>query len=186
MREERTVGILRKDGPQLAILFVCAVGMFALTKLVAARVEAIDSRVAGFWYQDGLRKSHAGAGAGSIESFRKSVAIESDNPTYVLAFTDALAAGGHQDEAKQELLRLLAANPADPQVNLHLARLAAAAGQVQDAVHYYHSALDGLPAGEAGVEQRRDVRQELIYFLIGRHDESRARAELLTQDGDTQ
>ena len=55
----------------LSILAVCAVGLFLLTRAVAAREGAIESRVAATWYQDGVRKFHAGAIDGAIESFRK-------------------------------------------------------------------------------------------------------------------
>ncbi len=184
MSEEETVRILRRDVLLLSILGVCAVGLFLLTKAVAAREVAIEARVAATWYQDGLRKFHAGALDGAIESFRKSTAIDRENRTYVLALADSLAAGNHNTEAKQALLRLRELDPTNAEVNLHLARLAVKTGNVQDAVLYYHSALDGMWIGSDVAEQRRNVRTELIHFLIERHDENRALSELLVLDSE--
>jgi tetratricopeptide (TPR) repeat protein len=182
--EEETVRILRRDVLLLSILGVCAIGLFLLTRAVAAREGAIESRVAATWYQDGLRKFHAGAIDGAIESFRKSTAIDRENRTYVLALADSLAAGNHNIEAKQALLRLRELDPTNAEVNLHLARLAVKTGNVQDAALYYHSALDGMWTGSDVAERRRDVRTELIHFLIGRHDQNRALSELLVLDSE--
>jgi len=182
--EEETVRILRRDVLLLSVLGVCAVGLFLLTKSVAAREEAIESRVAATWYQDGLRKFHAGALDDAIESFRKSIAFDRENPTYVLALADSLVAGNHNTEAKQALLRLRELDPTNAEVNLHLARLAVKTGNVQDAVLYYHSALDGMWTGADVAERRKSVRTELILFLIDRHDENRALSELLVLDSE--
>ena len=184
MSEEETVRILRRDVLLLSILAVCAVGLFLLTRAVAAREGAIESRVAATWYQDGLRKFHAGAIDGAIESFRKSTAIDRENRTYVLALADSLAAGNHNMEAKQALLHLRESDPTNAEINLHLARLAVKNDNAQDAVLYYHSALDGLWTGPDVAERRRDVRNELIRFLIARHDENRALSELLVLDSE--
>ncbi len=152
--------------------------------MVAAREGAIESHVAAVWYQDGLRKFSAGATERSIESFRKATAIERDNHKYVLALADALAAGNHNVEAEQALLRLRELDPTSAEINLHLGRLAAKSGNVQKAVLYYHSSLDGMWTGADVAEQRRNVRIELIHFLIGRHDENRALSELLVLDSE--
>ncbi|MGC1298788.1 MAG: tetratricopeptide repeat protein [Alloacidobacterium sp.] len=184
MSEEETVRILRRDVLLLSILGVCAVGLFLLTRAVAAREGAIESRVAETWYQDGLRKFHAGAIDGAIESFRKSTAIDRENRTYVLALADSLAAGNHNTQAKQALLRLRESDPTNAEVNLHLARLAVKTGNAPDAVIYYHGALDGLWTGPDIAERRRNVREELIHFLIERHDENRVLSELLVLDSE--
>lgn len=184
MSEEETVRILRNDVLLLFVLAACAVGLFLLTKTVAAREGAIESHVAAVWYQDGLRKFTAGETERSIESFRKAAAIDRDNHRYILALADALAAGNHTVEAEQALLRLRELDPTNAEINLHLGRLAAKSGNVQKAVLYYHSSLDGMWTGADVAEQRRNVRIELIHFLIGRHDENRALSELLVLDSE--
>jgi predicted Zn-dependent protease len=182
--EEETVRILRRDVLLLTVLAMCAVGLFLLTKAMAAREGAIETRVAATWYQDGLSKFRAGATDAAIESFRKSTAIDRENRTYVLALSDALAAGNHNPEAKQALLRLRELDPTNAEINLHLARLAVKTGNVQDAVLYYHSALDGMWTEPNVAAQRRNVRTELIHFLIERGDKNRALSELLVLDSD--
>jgi tetratricopeptide (TPR) repeat protein len=57
-------------------------------------------------------------------------------------------------------------------------------GNVQEAVLYYHSALDGMWTGSDVAERRRNVREELIHFLIDHHDENRALSELLVLDSE--
>lgn len=182
--EEETVRILRRDFLLLTLLAVGTAGLFVLTKAVAAREGAIESRVAATWYQDGLTRFHAGKIDGAIESFQKSTAIDRENRTYVMALADALAAANKNLAAEDALHRLREADPTNAEINLHLARLAVKTGKVQDAVLYYHSALDGLWSGPNVVEQRRSVRKELIHFLIDRHDENRALSELLVLDSD--
>ncbi len=184
MSEEETVRILRRDILLLAILAVSTVGLFILTKAVAAREGSVESRVASTWYQDGMMKFHAGSINAAIESFQKSTAIDRENRTYVMALADALAAGNKNIAAEDALHRLRESDPTNAEINLHLARLAVKTGKVRDAVLYYHSALDGLWAGPDVAEERRDVRRELIYFLIDHHDENRALSELLVLDSD--
>jgi len=182
--EEETVRILRRDVLLLFVLAACAVALFLLTRTVAAREGAIESRVAAIWYQDGVSKFSAGATNESIESFRKATAIDRDNRKYVLALTDALAAGNHNVEAEQALLRLRELDPTNAEINLHLARLAAKSGNIQKAVLYYHSSLDGMWTGADVAELRRNIRIELIRFLISHHDENRVLSELLVLDSE--
>lgn len=125
MSEEETVRILRRDMLLLSALAACAVGLFLVTKTVAAREETMESRVAATWYQDGVRKFRTGAVEKSIESFRKATGIDRENRTYVLALADALAAGNHNLEAQEALLRLRESDPTNAEINLHLATLAA-------------------------------------------------------------
>lgn len=179
MSEEETVRILRKDMLLLSVLAACAVGVFLLTKTVAAREGEIESRVAGIWYQDGERQLSGGQVDAAIDSFRKATGIDRENRRYVMALADALAAGDHNIEAQQALLRLREQDPTNAEVNLRLARLAAKSGDVSEAVLYYHSSLDGMWKGPNVASRRRSVRKELIDFLIARHDEDRAISELL-------
>ena len=184
MSEEETVRILRRDIVLLTVLAVGTAGLFFITRAVAAREGSIESRVASTWYQVGLKKFHAGKIEEAIESFQKSTAIDRENRTYVMALADALAADNKNIEAEEALLRLRESEPTNAEINVHLARLAVKTGKVQNAVLYYHSALDGLWTGPDVAQQRRDVRKELIYFLIDRHDENRALSELLVLDSD--
>ncbi len=168
----------------LSVIAACAVGLFLVTKSVAAREGKIESRVAAIWFQDGERRLSAGQIDEAIDSFRKATGIDRENRRYVMALADALAAGNHNVEAQQALLRLREQDPTNAEVNLRLARLAAKSGDVSEAVLYYHSSLDGMWKGPNVASRRRNVRKELIDFLISRQDRDRALSELLVLDSE--
>lgn len=169
---------------RLSVIAACAVGLFLVTKTLAAREGDIESRVAAIWFQDGERKLNAGQVDGAIDSFRKATGIDRENRRYVMALADALAAGDHNIEAQQALLRLREQEPTNAEVNLRLARLAAKSGDVPETVLYYHSSLDGMWKGPNVATRRRNVRKELIDFLIAGHDQDRALSELLVLDSE--
>ena len=182
MNDEKTVRLLRRDVLQLCVLGVCVIFLYLFTRAAAARIGSIDRHVAATWYAEGTRSFRSGDAKGAIESFTKAAAIDRDNRTYLLALADALAATNHNMEAQEALQRLREADPTNADFNLHLARLAAKRGNTSEAVVYYHSALDGMWAGPEALEQRRNVRIELVQFLIAKHDENRALSELLVVD----
>jgi tetratricopeptide (TPR) repeat protein len=64
-------------------------------------------------------------------------------------------------------------------VNLELARLAAGKRDVPEALRYYHNALYGIWSGDRINERQRDVRAELIHFLIAEQARERAQSEIL-------
>ncbi len=184
MSEEPTVRILHRDILLIAALVSCTVGLFFITRAVASQERRLDGRVAATWYQEGQRQLSSGAIEGAIDSFREATANDRDNRTYMLALADALIAANHTAEGQQALDRLRESNPNDAEVNLHLARLAAKTGNIQDAVRYYHGALDGLLTGPQVDERRRQIRVEMIRFLLDHNERNRALSELLVLDAD--
>lgn len=184
MSQEETVRFLRRDILLLCALGVCAICLYLVTRAAAARMASIDRHVAATWYADGMRRFTSGDVKGAIESFKRATAIDRENRRYVLAMADALAAANHNTEAQQALQQLREADPTNAQINLHLARLAAKRGNIPEAVLYYHSALDGMWAGPEAQEQRRNIRIELVQFLIARNDENRALSELAVVDAE--
>src|SRR5262249_21122415 len=104
--------------------------------------------------------------------------------TYTMALAAALGRAGDVEEARQLLLRLRASAPESGEINVDLARLAAQAGRIPEAVRYYHNALYGVwPAGQL-VNQRQRVRKELIQFLLSAHQTDQALSELLILSSD--
>lgn len=184
MGEERTIRALHRDILLIAALVACTVGLFFITRAVAAQEKKLDTRVAAIWYKEGQRQLSSGAVESAVESFRNATANDRENRTYMLALADALVASNHYAEAQQALFRLRESNPDDAEVNLRLARLAAKSGNVQEAVRYYHDALDGLFTGSKVDERRRQIRLELIRFLLDHHEQNRAASELLVLDAD--
>ena len=182
--EIKTFRVLNRELLLLIALGVIAIGVFAFTKRMAAKEQQLDARIAAIWYDDGERQLSSGKVERAIESFRKATTDALGNRTYTLALATALAAGNHDAEAEQTLLRLRESEPEDAEINLQMARLAAKRGEVDDAVHYYRNALYGRWTGSEVDEQKRQVRAELIRFLLGRQARNTALSELIILEGD--
>lgn len=163
----------------LVILAATAIGVFAVTRSVAAREQHMEARIADVWYSRGERELNSGEIEKAIESFRKAAANARDNRTYALALANALAAGNHPAEAQQALLRLRESDPENAEINLYLARLAAKQGEGREAIRYYQNALYGRWTGALVDQRRRLLRIELVHFLLDHKDPNRALSELL-------
>lgn len=139
----------------------------------------MDARVAAVWFREGEEQVRAGKMEKAIDAFRKATSNDRDNREYIVALANALAAAGHNEEARQALLRLRESAPENAEINLHLARLAAKRGDAAEAVRYYHNALYGRWSGGQVDQERRKVRIELIHFLLDHQQRSGALSEAL-------
>jgi tetratricopeptide (TPR) repeat protein len=176
--------VLNKEILLLAGLSLAACGVFLFTKQMAARAQQLDAKVAGLWYERGVQSMQSGDTAKALEAFRKATSNIGDNEKYQLALADALIAGNHDAEADQLLLRLRESNPGNTGINTRLARLAAKQGLVQEAVHYYQSALYSNWA-PAQSDERRKLRIEFIRYLLAHQQRDLAVSELLVLQGRT-
>ena len=140
--------------------------------------------MAAIWYAKAGRQLSSGQVEEAIDSFRKATTDALGDRTYTLALANALAAGSHDAEAEQTLLRLRESDPEDAEINLQLAKLAARRGEVDDAVHYYQNALYGRWAGSGVDERIRQLRIELIHFLLMHQRRNIALSELLILETD--
>ena len=184
MDEAATYRVLNRQILLLIALAVGAIGVFAFTKSMAAREQQMDARIAAISYEEGQRQFSSGQIEKAIDSFRKATTDALRDRTYALALANALAAGNHDAEAQQTLLRLREANPEDAEINSQLARLAAKRGEADDAVHYYQNALYGRWAGTQVDERKLQLRVELIRFLLAHQQRDTALSELLILDAD--
>ncbi len=178
MEEIKIPRVLNNEIFLLVVLSVVAFAVFVFTKRMASKEQVLDAKVAAIWYERGVESMRSGDTAKAIESFRKATAEIGDSQKYMLALANALAAENHASEAQQLLLRLREPDPENVEINLHLARLAANQGSVQEAVHYYQNALYGRWTGDEATE-RRKVRVEFIGFLVKHGQNSLAMSELL-------
>jgi tetratricopeptide (TPR) repeat protein len=177
--EASTYRVLNRQIFLLIALSLGAVGVYAFTKSMAAKEQQMDARIAAIRYRDGQRQLSSGQIDQAIDSFRKATTDALRDRTYALALANALAAGNHDAEAQQTLLRLREADPEDAEIDSQLARLAAKRGEVDDAVRYYQSALFGRWAGTQVDERKLQLRVELIHFLLGHQNRNFALSELL-------
>jgi tetratricopeptide (TPR) repeat protein len=179
VREGVTARILNQEIFLLLVLSLVAVGVFVFTKTMAAREQRMEVQIARIWYEQGKEYIASGKTEKAIQAFRRSTAGTRFNQKYALALADALAAGGHDSEAQELLLRLRESDPENAEINIYLARLAARQSEISDTVRYYQNALYGRWTGSQIDVQRRQLRIELIRFLLEHRERNLASSELL-------
>ena len=168
----------------VALIVLCAavlVGL-VLTRAAARANRTIRLRDASLWYSAGERHLAGGRPEAAIEALRRATAISRDDRTYRLALAAALAADRRDDAARQVLLGVRESTPEDPDVNVQLARLEARRDDLTGTVRYYQNAVYGAWSGDQG-EARRQVRIELIRYLLVHEERGRALSELLVLSG---
>jgi tetratricopeptide (TPR) repeat protein len=162
----------------LVILTGVAVVAFLVTKASADAEHRLRLRDAAIWYARGVDHLSAGRIDLALTALGRARALDRHTAAHHLSFASALIASDQQVAARQVLLGLREAHPADPQVNLGLAELAATRGSTEEAVTYYQRALYG-DWDPARLDDRERVRVNLIEYLL-RHDmRDRASAQLL-------
>ena len=182
--EEDSSRALDRDLFLLTFLILVTVALFFFTRTIAAREQRMEVDIAAFWYAQGERLLSSGSTTQAIDAFRKAVAGERENRKYAFALANALAAGNHDQEAMQTILRLREFDPENADINLALARLAAKHNDLSETIHYYENAIYGRWAGTEVDQRRREVRIELIQFLMAHQQRARALSELLILDAE--
>ena len=179
---ERAASIHR-EFVQLAFLVAIAVAAFFLTRAVAASNRALNLRNAAEWYHRGQQALEQGHVEDAIDAFRRATIRKRGDKTYLLGLSRALVMRQDFSAARSVLLTLREAAPEDAEVNLELARLSVQRQDVSEAVRFYHSALYAPWTPELA-EARRQVRFELIRFLLSHDQDARAVSELLAAASD--
>lgn len=179
---ERTA-LIHRELYQLSALILVAVAAFFLTRAVAASNRDMSLRDAAEWYSRGQQAIAAGRVDDAIDALRRATVRNRDDKRYALALAEALARNRDDDAARSLLMTLREAAPEDAEINLQLARLAGAREDVTEALRFYHNALYApWPAERA--DARRQVRLELIRFLVNHDQAGRALPELLALSAD--
>jgi tetratricopeptide (TPR) repeat protein len=160
-------------------LALATIPAFSLTALVTEAHRAEYRTLAQEWQARGEAALAEGQFDEAAEAFRSALRFAREDRTLRLRLAEALAGAGRRSEARAYLLGVWQEQPGNAGVNLELARLAAAAGQTDEATRYYHNAIQG--AWPEGAEQRRrETRFELAAFLTSQGEPRRAEAELMT------
>ncbi|MGA3078649.1 MAG: chloride channel protein [Bryobacteraceae bacterium] len=115
----------------------------------------------------------------AIGQYREALSISHGNQ-YRLALALALVKAGHPDEAAIYLNDLLRSDPTNAEANLGMARVAAQGGRIDEAVKYYHHAIDGAWPANTAADRRIQARLELIQALGKASRRQQAQAELLS------
>jgi tetratricopeptide (TPR) repeat protein len=163
-------------------MLIAVVGFF-VTGAIAVNNREQTFRNAEAWYERGQQLMTAGRVDDAIASLRRASVRNRSERKYALALARALSQKGDTEAARAALLALREAAPEDAEINLELARLASQRQDVTEALRFYHNTLYA-PWPAESERQRREVRFELIDFLL-RHDQpGRALSELLAAAAD--
>jgi len=164
-----------------AVLLLCLLGLvvlFVTTGFTVRAFHAKQQQLGQEFFGRGEAELKAGQPEKAIVDFRTALIYSRDNDLYQLHLAQALMAANHTEEARSYLSDLWEREPESAEVNLELGRLAARAGDINQALRYYHSAVYGEWEGPNISEQRRQARLELYHFLVRRGANGQAEAEL--------
>jgi Flp pilus assembly protein TadD len=160
------------------LLSAASVAGFFGTRAVAAWDRRLNERAARAAYTSGETALSRGQPGQAADLFRAALVRDRGRRPYALALADALVKSGQSDRALQVLAAQREVAPEDAEINLRLGRIAAAAGDADQAERYYHNAIYGLwPDGQALRAQA--ARLELVRLLLKVGDPRAAEAELI-------
>lgn len=159
----------------LLLLLAMLAALFVITGFVTKAFHQKEAGIAQDWFIRGNAALEAGKPREARDDFRNALIFEPQSAEYQLHLAQALAAYGQPDQARGYLINLLNQSPADGQVNLELARLAARDDRISDAIHYYHGAIYGFSESPT---QGLNARLEFAQFLVDVGDNSQAEGEL--------
>jgi tetratricopeptide (TPR) repeat protein len=165
------------------------VTLFAVTALLAVSTNYLyqsyashQVKLADRWLQRGEQAMRDGKPQAAIDALSSALAFDPNQRTTQIKLAQALASAGRIQEATVYFNSLLESQQGSGVINLQLARLAVRQGDETQAIDDYQRAIYGNWEGD-GYVRRREVRFELIKYLIERQHLDRARSELLVASG---
>jgi tetratricopeptide (TPR) repeat protein len=167
----------------IVLLSLASAGAFLLTRAAAQWDRRLNQATARTAYAQGQQALAAGRPEEAAASFRAALVRDRDQHAYAMALADALVAGAHTDQAIELLDGERARAPEDGAVNLRLARLAAAEGDLDGAARSYHHAIYGVWPDDRGASAHA-ARIELIQLLLAHGRQREAIAEQLAGAAD--
>ena len=181
-----------KDTLALAGIFAVTCVLGVLTYLIFRSYSQHQSDAAVRWKRRGDAELAAGHPERAVFDLRTALGFAPDSRATQIELAGALAQAGMTATGATQagLLReatvyfntLWEKEPGNGDINLQLARLAARQQQTSTALQHYHAAIYGVWEGD-GTVRRRQVRLELVHFLINQSRFSEARDELLIAAG---
>jgi Flp pilus assembly protein TadD len=165
------------------------VSLFAITALLAILTNYLyqsyashQVSLAARWLQRGDQALRDNKPQAAIDALSSALAYAPNDRTTAIKLAEALASAGRVQEATVYFNALLESQQGSGVINLQLARLAARQGNVDQAIEDFQKAIYGNWEGD-GYVRRREVRFELINYLIANHRLDQARSELLVASG---
>ncbi|WP_161557140.1 tetratricopeptide repeat protein [Acidisarcina polymorpha] len=174
--------VVLRDTIALLTLLVVTAALFTGTVFLFRSFTNLRSRLAKRWLARGEAALHNGHPELAVEDLRSALAYSPGQRTIEVELAEALAGAGRTQEATSYFNTLWEAEPGSGIINLQLARLAARQNNQDEALEHYRASIYGTWEGD-GTTRRREVRLELIDYLIGMRRDEQARSELLIAVG---
>ncbi len=174
--------LLLADGLSLVTLFGITVVLAVMTNYLYQSYASHQVELANRWLQRGEEALRDNKPQVAIDALGSALAFAPSDRQTEIKLAEALASAGRTQEATVYFNALLESQQGSGLINLQLARLAARQGNESQAIDDYQRAIYGNWEGD-GYVRRREVRFELINYLIENHRLDQARSELLVASG---
>jgi Flp pilus assembly protein TadD len=174
--------LIFSDSLSLLTLFAITALLAILTNYLYQSYASHQVALAARWLQRGDQALRDNKPQAAIDALRSALAYEPNDRSTAIKLAEALASAGRIQEATVYFNTLLESQQGSGVINLQLARLAARQGNADQAIQDYQRAIYGNWEGD-GYVRRREVRLELINYLIANHMLDQARSELLVASG---
>ena len=161
----------------LTLMVTALVPAFVVVNGLVVRARTGRAKLEHQWAARGARDLAAGRAGDAVDDYYAAQAYARDHGRYRLDLARALIAAGRTSEARAELETLWSDAPGSGVVNLELGRIAKTEGDLDDAVRYYHAAVDGAWESHPAAA-RHSARLELAQLYVERGLLPHAEAEL--------
>jgi len=170
------------DTLSLVTLFAITALLAILTNYLYQSYASHQVSLAARWLQRGDQALRDHKPQAAIDALSSALAYAPNDRSTTIKLAEALASAGRTQEATVYFNALLESQQGSGVINLQLARLAARQGNQSQAIEDFQKAIYGNWEGD-GYVRRREVRFELINYLIAHHLLDQARSELLVASG---
>jgi len=170
------------DTLSLVTLFAITALLAILTNYLYQSYASHQISLAARWLQRGDQALRENKPQAAIDALSSALAYAPNDRNTAIKLAEALASAGRIQEATVYFNALLESQQGSGVINLQLARLAARQGNETQAIEDFQKAIYGNWEGD-GYVRRREVRFELISYLIAHHRLDQARSELLVASG---
>jgi Tfp pilus assembly protein PilF len=170
--------VVLRDTVALLTLLLVTLALFTATVFLFRAFSNLRGQLSQRWLSRGETALRSGHPDYAVEDLRSALAYSPGQRSIEIELAEALAGAGRTQEATSYFKTLWEAEPGNGIINLQLARLAARQGDRDEALEHYRASIYGTWEGD-GTVRRREVRLELIDYLLGIERDRQARSELL-------
>jgi tetratricopeptide (TPR) repeat protein len=173
----------KAEGYSREVVLLSCFGLMLVFLAVTAFVSRMYHKdvhvLADQWFAKGEAAFQAGNADEAVKDYRNAMVYSPANSSFQLRLAQALVTAGKYDQARSYLLNLLAESPGSGEINLSLARIAAADPKSpEEALRYYYGAIYGVWTSDP-LAKRWQVRRELCDHLLSRGMTKQAQPEIM-------